>query len=551
MRNIVIVGGNAVGMSCASRLGRINQEDKIIVLEKGHSISYSNCTMPYYLGGVVEDRSSLNVTNATELEEKYGLDIRNYHEVVRIDREANQVLVKNHTNLEEYTLDYDVLVLGLGAKATIIPFEGLDQATNAFSLSHVWDVDTINDYMITNKPQHVTIVGAGPIGIELAENFTHKGLKVTVLDMAKQILNAFDMDIAQIAEKELKAHGVDVRIGTSIQKIEEAGKKLTLTDESSLETDMIIMAIGVKANVEIAKEAGLEIGEFGGIVVDEYNRTSDKEIYAGGDCAETNNRITQNNFYLALGGPANRHGRLIANHIMGDRRGNPGSLASAVLKVFDKTVASTGLSHKQALKEGYDALAVHIVKANHSKIYPGAQEITYKLIFDRDTRRVLGAQAVGGEGTEKRIDTTAVVLAYDGEVDDLVNLDITYAPPFNSNKDHLNIAGQVAQNILDEVFIPFYPKDIKRVIKEGINVIDVRPQAMYQDCKCNIPGSVNLPFNDLEAQLDKIDFSKPVFITCNEGITGYRAALMLKRKGFEQKIYNLSGGMKFYESVKK
>ncbi|WP_423362998.1 FAD-dependent oxidoreductase [Mycoplasma sp. P36-A1] len=551
MKNIVIIGGNATGMSAATRLSRINNEDNIILYEKSGIVSYSTCSMPFVLGKVIKDRNALIINTAKDIQNKYGVQVNINHEVIEIDKARKIITVKNRETLEEFEQEYDILVLALGTNPTIIPFEGIETAKNIFTLNKMDDLDKINDFILTNNPKKVAIVGAGPIGIECAENLNRIGVEATVLDLSKQILNAFDVDIAQIAEKEIIKHGVIINKTISIKEILDEGKRLLLTNGEYLETDMIILAIGVKPNVQLAKEAGLNISEKGGVIVDEYLLTSDSSIYAGGDMIEVTNRVNLEPTNVSFGGVANRQGRMIANSIMGDGRPYLGTLATGVVKVGDLIIASTGLSHKQAIKEGYDALVCHVIANNHSENFENSGEITYKLVFDRNTRRILGAQAIGKEGTEKRIDVTATALYYNGLVDDLINLDLCYAPQVNYTKDHVNIAGQIAQNILDEVFIPFYPKDIKRIVQTGTNIIDVRPAFMYNQCKCNIPNSINIPYTEIEDSLEMINFDHDIYITCNEGTTGYKTALFLKRNGFTNDIYNLSGGMKFFEHVKK
>ncbi|MEG0364259.1 MAG: FAD-dependent oxidoreductase [Erysipelotrichales bacterium] len=547
-KKIVIIGGVAVGASCAARLRRLNEEDEIILLEKDEHISFANCGLPYFVGDVIKDRSNLIIETRESLKSRFNIDVRNFSEATKINREKKSVEVFNKQKNESYDLSYDKLVLAMGASSIVPNFNGLEQANNIFTLRTVPDSESIKEYVAKHDVKNAVVIGAGFIGLEAAENLVEVGVKPTVLDLSSQVLNVVDEEIAKLVENEMVEKGVNIKLGTSVDTFKDEGKELLLTNGETIKTDLTIMAIGVKPNIKIAKEAGLEIGKTNGVKVDDFLITNDPDIYAGGDLIEVKNYITKEAALIPLAGPANRHGRLIADHINGIHTPTLGSLGSSVIKIFDKTVASTGLTEKAALKANCNYKTIHIHRPNHATYYPGASMITLKLVFDVPTRKVLGAQAFGESGVEKRIDVIATALKFCATVDDLAGLELTYAPPFSSAKDPVNIAGYAAGNVLNQDYIPFYIQELDDLLEKKIQFYDVRTVEEYD--YGHIEGSKNFPLDDIRDNLDKIDFNKDIYITCQVGHRGYLAAKLLKENGFSKKIYNLSGGYKLYKETR-
>ncbi|MEG0283815.1 MAG: FAD-dependent oxidoreductase [Erysipelotrichales bacterium] len=547
-KKIVIIGGVAVGASCAARLRRLNEEDEIILLEKDEHISFANCGLPYFVGDVIKDRSNLIIETRESLKSRFNIDVRNFSEATKINREKKSVEVFNKQKNESYDLSYDKLVLAMGASSIVPNFNGLEQANNIFTLRTVPDSESIKEYVAKHDVKNAVVIGAGFIGLEAAENLVEVGVKPTVLDLSSQVLNVVDEEIAKLVENEMAEKGVNIKLETSVDTFKDEGKELLLTNGETIKTDLTIMAIGVKPNIKIAKEAGLEIGKTNGVKVDDFLITNDPDIYAGGDLIEVKNYITKEAALIPLAGPANRHGRLIADHINGIHTPTLGSLGSSVIKIFDKTVASTGLTEKAALKANCNYKTIHIHRPNHATYYPGASMITLKLVFDVPTRKVLGAQAFGESGVEKRIDVIATALKFCATVDDLAGLELTYAPPFSSAKDPVNIAGYAAGNVLNQDYIPFYIQELDDLLEKKIQFYDVRTVEEYD--YGHIEGSKNFPLDDIRDNLDKIDFNKDIYITCQVGHRGYLAAKLLKENGFSKKIYNLSGGYKLYKETR-
>lgn len=546
---VLIIGGVALGASTLARLKRVMPNAEAILFEKDEFVSFANCGLPYYLGGVIEEREKLIVLSAKELATRTGADVRVFSEVLDIDSKNKLVTILDKKKNNTYQESYDKLVLATGARPFVPTIEGVEQANNFFTLRNIADVDQIMEFSKSNPVKHVTIVGSGFIGVELAENMKHRGYQVTVLELGKQILAPFDDEMAKLLENELVKNDIEIRFETTIQRIEDQGKKLILTDGSRLQTDIILSAVGVIPETTLAKKADLEIGELGGIVVNEYMQTSNADIYAGGDAVEVKNLITQKQTKTPLAGPANRQGRLIADNISGKKNVYNGTLATAVVKVFDKVAALTGLNEKQAKKEGYQYEVVHIDRSNHASYYPGSEEIMLKVIFESKTGRILGAQAVGGVGTEKRIDVIATAIHFKSTVVELQELELSYAPPFSSPKDPVNIAGYAAENIIEKKYLPFYVQDVEALLEENAQIVDVRKQEEYEEG--HIPGALHIPVDDLPESIDKLDSAKPVYVYCRVGHRGYLAGRKIQDQNIETDVYNLSGGYELYKEYKK
>ncbi|MDF9867794.1 NADPH-dependent 2,4-dienoyl-CoA reductase/sulfur reductase-like enzyme/peroxiredoxin family protein/rhodanese-related sulfurtransferase/TusA-related sulfurtransferase [Bacilli bacterium PM5-3] len=541
-RKIVIVGGVALGASAAARLRRLNEQDEIILLEKDEYISFANCGLPYYIGDVIKERDNLIVQTKEGMMSRFNIDVRNFSEAIKINREKKYVIVKDRKNNCEYNQDYDILILAPGASPTTFPIDGAKDANNIFKLRNIPDTDMIKKYIIDNEVKDAVVVGAGFIGLEMAENLSHLGINVTVVDLADQVMQMFDDEMAKLIQNAMEIKNIKFKLKTSVTKFEENGRKVILSDGTTLSSDMNVMAIGVTPDTQLAVAAGLEIGKTKGIKVNEYNQTSDPSIYAGGDVIEVEHFISKQPTYIPLAWPANRQGRLIADHINGIKTRYNGSLGSAVIKVFDNVAAATGLSEKAAKAQGYNVKSLHIHRGNHAGYYPNSSTITLKLIYDGTSKLVLGAQAFGQDGTEKRIDVIATAIKLEATIDKLSDFELCYAPPFSSAKDPVNIAGYVATNLEDNMYEMFYVQDVANL--NDVQFIDVRSKEEYD--LSHIEKTINIDVDILRSNLEKIDFNKDIYLTCQVGLRGYLAARILKENGFEKNIYNLSGGYKLY-----
>lgn len=547
-RKIVIIGGVALGASAAARLRRLNESDQIIMFERDEFVSFANCGLPYYIGDVIKERDNLIVQTKEGLASRFNLDVRNFSEVTSIDRNKKEVTVVDHKNNKTYQESYDIAILAPGASPIIPPIKGYESAKNLFKLRNIPDTDAIKSYVNTNNVKKAVVVGAGFIGIEMAENLNHLGIEVTVLDLANQVMTLFDEEMAKLIENNLTRSGVNFKLKTSIDTIENNGTKLILTDQTTLETDMIIMAIGVLPETKLAKDAGLEIGETGAIKVNQFMQTSDPSIYAGGDAIQVNNFITQNPTKVPLAWPANRQGRLIADHINNIETPYNGTLGSAVIKVNDFVAATTGLNERVARQAYPNVEVLHVHRSNHASYYPNSSTITLKVIFDKDTHKVLGAQAYGQDGTEKRIDVIATAIKFNATIEQLSDLELTYAPPFSSAKDPVNIAGYVGQNILENRYTPFFISDLETIIANKKQLIDVRSTHEFE--LGTIENAINIDVDSLRTNLDKIDFDQDVYLFCQVGLRGFIASQILRNNGFKKQIYNLSGGYKLFADNK-
>lgn len=540
-RRIVIVGGVAVGATTAVRLRRLSEEDEIILLERDEFISFANCGLPYYIGDVIQERSALLVQSKEAMAARFNIDIRNFSKVIKINREKKSLQVKNLE--QEYELSYDILILATGASPIKLDIEGREEAKNIFSLRNIPDTDKIKTYLQNNDVKKATIIGGGFIGLEMAENLQHLGISVTIVNNTPSIMAMFDEEMAKLIQNAMEVMGISFKLGLKPTKIEEQGKKIILSDGSSLENDIIISAIGVLPENSLAKEAGLKLGFKNALIVDEFSLTEDENIYAAGDLIEVQNFVSQKACHLPLAWPANRQARLIADNINNKKTPYKGTLGSMVIKIFDFVAAGTGLSETLAKAQGYEVGVIHVQRGNHASYYPNSTNITLKLIYDKATRKVLGAQAFGQEGTDKRIDVIATAIKFGAKIEDLADLELCYAPPFSSAKDPVNIAGYVACNVEDGFYQPFYVQDVKNL--KDIQLLDVRSEE--EVALGTIEGSKNINVDDLRQNLDKIDFDKDIYIFCQVGLRGYLAARILQNKGFKKKIFNLSGGYKLYK----
>lgn len=542
---ILIVGGVAGGASAAARLRRLSEKDEIIMFEKGEYISFANCGLPYYVGEVIQNRNKLLVQTVEGMGTRFNLDIRNWTEIIQINRENKTVTARKVATGEEYTESYDVLILSPGASPIKPPIEGISDANNVYTLRNIPDTDRIKEKVDREKPEKAVVIGGGFIGLEIAENLHERGVDVTIVDKSSQVMAPIDYEMAQIVHAHLREKGVHLLLEENVSAILDGGKKVRLDSGKELDADMILLAIGVKPESMIAKEAGLEVGRNGAIKVNEHMQTSDPSIYAVGDVIEVKDYIHGTDTYIPLAWPANRQGRLVADHIHGKEAVYNGTLGTSIAKVFDLSVASTGSNEKMLKRQGVPYEVVHVTPNSHAGYYPGAAQINLKLIFDKESGRIYGAQAVGKDGVDKRIDVIATAIKGNMTVLDLPDIEIAYAPPYSSAKDPVNMAGYAATNIMEGMAETVQWHEIDEIVANGGYLLDVRSPG--EVAKGAIKGSVNIPIDELRGRLDEIPQDKDLYVTCQVGMRGYLAARILEGNGISVK--NLDGGYHLYSIV--
>jgi len=539
-RTIVIVGGVAAGASAATRARRCNETARIILFEKDSHASFANCGLPYYLGGEIEDREKLLVAKPELFYNRFQIELRTRHEVTGIDPERRVVTVLNHESGHTYEEVYDRLILAPGAAPLVPPFEGVD-APNVFTLRSLEDADRIHHYIASHDLRRPVIVGAGFIGLEMAEQFQQRGMAVEIIELAPQALPPLDPEMAAFVEEELRKEGVGLHTGdavAAIRKDEYGNANAVLTQSGTvLDADLVILSIGVRPVLHLAQMAGLQIGATGGIVANEFMQTSRSEIYTAGDAVEYRHGVTGSSLRVPLAGPANRSGRIAGQHAAMDTAPAMSPvLGTAIIRVFTRTAAITGLSVKAAKAAGIAAKAAVVTANNHAGYYPGAQPLTLKLVYSPETGRVLGAQAVGGEGVDKRIDIIATAIAMNATVRDLAGLDLCYAPPFGSAKDPVHMAAFAACNDLDGLS----PLADPAAPLNGRQFVDVRnPQ---EHTNCSDPAAIAIPLDELRGRLGELDPARPTLVTCQTGLRSHVAVRILKQHGFNH-VENLTGGM--------
>ncbi len=536
---ILIIGGVAGGASAATRARRCNESAEITLLEKDGYVSFANCGLPYYLGGDIKDREKLLVARPSLFEQRFQVNVKLRHEVTRIVPQEKRVEGINHATGEAFTLPYDKLILAPGA-APIVPDIPGARASNVFALRNVEDTDAIKAFLEQRAPKRAVVVGAGFIGLEMVEQFHQLGMEVSVVELAPQVLAPLDPEMAAIVEEELRKHGVGVHTGAGLKGFESEGESVTavvLDNGVVLSADVVILGMGVRPSTELAKAAGLAIGPMGGIVINDLAQTSNPDIYAAGDAVEYPHTFAGTAMRIPLAGPANRAGRIAGEHAATGHARPMGTVqGSAIVRVFDCVAASTGLSEKLALRLQRDALAVTVSAGNHAGYYPGAQRMILKLIFDPASGKVLGAQAVGGDGVDKRIDVIATAMQFGATVFDLASVDLCYAPPFGSAKDPIHMAAFVAANHLDAATPIASPK----VELEGLQIVDVRTAAEFAQMR--LPGAIHIPVEELRDRLASLDPAQPTAVVCQSGLRAHVGARILKQHGFNN-VVNITGGM--------
>ncbi|WP_270219598.1 FAD-dependent oxidoreductase [Lactococcus lactis] len=539
---ILIVGGVAGGMSAATRLRRLNENAEIIVFEKGPYVSFANCGLPYYVGGEIAEREKLIVQSAKALKNRFNLEVRENSEVIAIDSEGKKVTVVS--NGESYVESYDKLILSPGAKPLIPQIKGLNQATNVFSLRNIPDVDKIMTYLKAKAPKSATIIGAGFIGLEMAENLAKRGLSVTIVEKAPHVLPTIDREMAAFVNEELIKNNLSVM--TNRGAVEFKNDEILLDNGESLQSDLTILSVGIQPETSLAKSAGIKLGLRNAILVDEHYETSVKDIYAVGDAIVVKNQLGQDAL-ISLASPANRQGRQVADIISGLPVKNRGSLGTAIVRVFDLQVASTGLSEFQLRGLKINHKIVHVTANNHAGYYPDATSIVLKLIFEPESGQIFGAQAIGKEGVDKRIDILSTAIKAKLTVFDLPELELTYAPPFGSAKDPVNMAGYAAINLLLRQSENIQWHELAAELAKGKVLLDVRnPNEL---AKGKFKNSQNIPLDDLRERLNELDKKTEYIVSCQSGLRSYNAERILKQEGY--KVKNLDGAFGLYSKVTK
>ena len=528
---IVIIGGVAGGMSAATRLRRLDDDAQIIVLERSGFVSYANCGLPYYVGGVIGDEESLLLQTPASLHNRFRLDVRVDTEALSIDTAARIVRARNLVKGEDYEIDYDYLVLSPGASPIIPPIPGIERA---MPLRTVEDVERLVD-AVEEAPRHAVVIGGGFIGLEIAENLTHRGVVTTLVEATAQVLAPLDPEMATSVADELRRHGVDVRLGDAVEEVTRHGVHLSSGEFTP--ADLVILAIGVRPEIGIARAAGLEIGERGGIAVDEFHRTSVSNVYAIGDAAEKTDALDGSATLVPLANLANRHGRVVADHIAGRAVRPRPAIGTAIVKVFDLTIATTGWNEKRLRSHGRPFVAIHTHPTSHAGYYPGAKAMCLKLLVDPSSGEILGAQGLGSEGVDKRIDVLATAMRAGLTAPELADLELAYAPPFGSAKDPVNMLGYVAENVLSGLVTTLQWSEVDEYRARGAQFVDVRTREEF--ARGTLPGAINIPVDELRDRLGELDGGE-IVVNCQVGQRGHVATRMLTELGY--RAVNLDGG---------
>ena len=538
---IIIIGGVAGGMSAAARLRRLDEKSDIIVIEKSGYVSFANCGLPYYIGGVIKEKDNLLLETSSALKEKFNLDVRVKSEAVSINREKKEIKIKNIETNDEYTESYDKLLISIGAKPFVPDIKGLEE-TGYLTLRNIEDMEKISSCIDSDGYKNAVIIGGGFIGLETAENLKHKNINVTIIEKADQVMAPLDPEMASFIHGEIKRRNIALYLNSDITEISNSGKKkiIKLKSGEVVETDIIIASIGVVPDSELAKNAGLKMSSKGAVEVDEYLKTSDSDIYAAGDVIEIKNAVTGQKALVPLAGPANKQGRTVADNILGREEKYTGTIGTSIMKFFNMTAASTGVNEKYLKKQDINYKSLFIIKADHAGYYPGASDIYFKILFEPETGKIFGAQAVGEKGADKKIDIIATAILGNISVYKLKDLETAYAPPFNSAKDIINYASYMAENIKRDGL-----ETVSWNETDKIGLIDVRTEDEYNID--HIQGAVNMPLNTLRENMGKLDKNKEYIVYCKVGQRGYNAQRILVNNGY--KVKNLNGGFSIYKSA--
>ncbi len=544
---VIIVGGVAGGATAATRLRRLDEHAQIIIFERSKYISYANCGLPYYVGGVIEDKNDLTLQTPYSLWRRFRIDVKVHHEVTAVDTKNKMVTVRELDSGKLFTENYDKLILATGAKPTTPKMTGVE-LENVFSLRTVEDTLRIREFVENRQPKSVVIAGGGYIGIEMAENLRSLGMDVTIVQRPTQLMAPLDADMASLVHSKMRSQGVKLYFGSSVIGFEQNGEKVNtlLEDKCSLVSDMVILAIGITPDTSLAKEAGLKLGIKGSILVNEKMETSAQDVYAVGDAVQVNHYVTGEDALISLAGPANKQGRIAADNICGIECTYKGSMGSSIIKLFDMTIATTGINERTAEASGIEVEKIVISPASHAAYYPGAKTMVMKVLCDKNTQKLLGAQIIGYDGVDKRIDVLATAIHCGMTGPELKELDLAYAPPFSSAKDPVNMAGFVFENIFGGLVKQFNFDDVVKLPRDGsVTLLDIRTDGEYN--RGHVEGFVHIPVDDLRDRLDEVPTGKPVYVMCQSGLRSYIACRILSQSGYD--CYNFSGGYSFYNVV--
>ncbi len=538
---VLIVGGVAGGAGAAARLRRNDEKAEIILFEKGQYISFANCGLPYYIGGTITERENLQLQTPEAFRARFNVDVRVNNEVLSVDCAARTVCVKNHATGETYTERYDKLILSPGASPIRPRMPGMED-NHVFTLRNIPDTYAIYDHIQQAKPRTAAVIGAGFIGLEMAENLAHRGLKVSVVEAAPHVMAPIDLDMAHQVHNYIRGAGIGLYVGKKCASFTR--DTVVLEDGTSIPADMVILSIGVMPETRFLQGSGVELGKRGEILVDDQLRTSVADIYALGDAATVRNIVTGNTQVIPLAGPANKQARIVADVICGKNARYKGSQGTSIMKLFDLVVACTGEKEEGLKASGTPYHKIFTVSASHAGYYPNGTQMVIKTLFAPETGKILGAQIVGGEGVDKRIDDLANAVRFGMTVYDLQEMELAYAPPFSSAKDPVNMVGFVGQNVLEGTMTPFYPEDVANIPADAVR-LDVRNPEELEELG-TIPGFVNIPVNQLRDRLGEVDLTREIYVSCQVGLRGYVAQRILAQNG--AKVHNLSGGYTLYSA---
>ncbi len=538
----VIIGGVAGGATAGARLRRLDEKAEIIILERGEYVSFANCGLPYYIGGVITDREDLTLQTPQSFKARFNIDVRVLNEAVKINPDTKTVTVKNLRTGETYQEAYDNLILSMGAEPIRPNIEGAD-GSNVFTLRNIPDTLKIKNYIDTAKPRSAVVIGGGYIGVEMAENLVEAGLKVAIVELADHLIAPLDFDMAADVHRYIKSKGVYLHLNNGVKAI---NGNTVILQNGEITADMIIMSVGVRPETAIAKDAGIELNPRGSIVVNNKMQTNIPNIYAVGDAVEVEDFITKKPAFIPLAGPANKQGRIVADNIAGYESVYTGTQGSAVLKLFDMTVATTGLNEKSARLAGIDYDKTYTYSTSHATYYPGAAQMSIKALWDKKTLKIIGAQIIGFDGVDKRMDVLATAIRFGAKITDLTTLELCYAPPFGSAKDPVNMLGFVAENIVSGKLKQFFWHDVENLPRDGsVFLLDTRTP--FEVMQGKIDGFVNIPLDSLRQRINEIPKDRPIYVHCHSGLRSYLACRILTGNGYD--CYNLAGGWRLYESV--
>lgn len=542
----VIIGGVAGGASAAARLRRLDEHAQIVIIERGQYVSYATCGLPYYIGGDITSSSSLTLQSPGSFKKRFNIDVRINNEAISIDPLLKKVSIRDLIEDTVYEESYDNLIISTGAKPIIPPITGID-SKKIFTINTIPETTGLKNYIESHNPQSAVVIGGGYIGLEMAENLHKVGLKVTVVEMSDHVVTPLDYDVAAGVHKYLKKTGIDLILSNAVKSVEEIKNKLHLTlDSGSLEADIAILSVGVKPESAIAKNCGMVLNSKGLIITDEHGKTSIENIYAVGDVTEVTDFVSKKTSFIPLAGPANRQGRIVADNINNIKSKYGGTQGTSILKLFDMTVATTGLNEAAARQAGIEYDKTYAYSPSHASYFPGSTEMLLKVLWDKNSLKILGSQIVGYDGVDKRMDIISTAMRLGAKVTELSSLELCYSPPYGSAKDPINMIGFIAENVTNGMIKQFFWNDIATLPNDGsITKIDVRTPREFEQGA--IDNFINIPLNDIRQSLDRLPKNKPIYIYCLTGFRSYLACRILQGHGYE--TYNLAGGYTHYSSI--